>query len=243
MSANSISLLSQPVVFLQKAVANHHFPALLLFLCLCSNECYHCGSLGLIVTQKELVQCQDVPMTSLGTSPLFFTPSSAGDLKASAFPGSLSRVDWTTGWIPWLLNEAVSLSTRSKFGVLFGDLYQPIYFYGFSEGRWYTWAPLQHLGCYKASGTDGRDKTPTSCFHNCSSVAQTCGAASKGLILGSLKLWVMSTCVANQADKCCQLKPVLCSSAFHKWSVFVSPRGQKAGWVGNAPRASEWALV
>lgn len=53
----------------------------------------------------------------------------------------------------------------------------------------------------------------------------------------------MSTCAANQADKCCQLKPVLCSSAFRKRSVFVSPRGEKSGWVGSAPAASEWALV
>lgn len=67
-------------------------------------------------------------MTSLDIPPLFFTPSSAGDLKASAFPGPFSRVDWTTGCIPGLLNEAVSLSTRIKFDVLLGGLYQAIYF-------------------------------------------------------------------------------------------------------------------
>lgn len=39
-------------------------------------------------------------MTSLGTSALFFTSSSAVELKASAFPGPLSRVDLTTGCIP-----------------------------------------------------------------------------------------------------------------------------------------------
>lgn len=43
-------------------------------------------------------------------------------------------------------------------------------------------------GVYRASGTDGREKIPTSCISNSSSEAETCGAASKGIILGSLKL-------------------------------------------------------
>lgn len=46
---------------------------------------------------------------------------------------------------------------------------------------------------------------------------------ARGGILGSLELTVMSTCAANQADKCHQLKPLLGRSAL------ISPRAREAG--------------